>query len=139
MPLTQACISETFRVLSSDVIAVMHSTMEDVIFENYFLPKDTLVCGDFNQIHNSKEHWGDPENYRPERFITENGEFQKDENIVPFSIGKRICPADNSVMTTLFLYLAALVQNFDFEMDIQGKLPASRNFTPSAFLKSRFT
>jgi len=32
--------------------------------------------------------WGDPHNFRPERFIDENGKLQKLDQIMAFSLGK---------------------------------------------------
>ena len=34
------------------------------------------------------EIWGDPENFRPERFITEDGTFKKDEHLMIFGQGE---------------------------------------------------
>lgn len=34
------------------------------------------------------EIWGDPENFRPERFISKDGTFKKDEHLMPFGYGK---------------------------------------------------
>jgi len=37
----------------------------------------------------SKKTWGDPENFRPERFLDKNGQFRSNENVVYFGLGKR--------------------------------------------------
>ena len=33
-------------------------------------------------------HWGDPENFRPERFISPEGKFQKDDHLMLFGTGE---------------------------------------------------
>jgi len=33
------------------------------------------------------EHWGDPENFRPERFIGSDGKFKRDEHLMLFGTG----------------------------------------------------
>ena len=38
----------------------------------------------------SKKLWGDPENFRPERFLDAEGKFQKPEHVTPFGIGKAV-------------------------------------------------
>ena len=35
-----------------------------------------------------EEHWGDPETFRPERFLDESGRFTRDPYMVPFSAGE---------------------------------------------------
>jgi cytochrome P450 len=36
-----------------------------------------------------KDKWGDPDNFRPERFLSEKGEFVQDkEHFAPFSLGE---------------------------------------------------
>lgn len=32
-------------------------------------------------------HWGDPENFRPERFINPEGKYQKDDHLMLFGSG----------------------------------------------------
>ena len=34
------------------------------------------------------DHWGDGENFRPDRFLDEEGKIKTDEWLVPFSIGR---------------------------------------------------
>lgn len=36
-----------------------------------------------------KEHWGDPEIFRPERFINEKGDFINDSWLMPFGLGNK--------------------------------------------------
>jgi cytochrome P450 len=70
MPLMEACIHETLRMATIGVLSIMHSTSEEIPdFHGYTLPKDTIVYGNFWQVNHDKEIWGDPENFRPERFL----------------------------------------------------------------------
>lgn len=34
------------------------------------------------------EHWGDPESFRPERFLNNNGKIVNDTWLMPFGLGK---------------------------------------------------
>ena len=70
-----------------------------------------------------KKIWGDPENFRPERFLDEHGNIIKREELIPFSIGRRICLGESLAKMELFLYLATLFQKFEF-------LPASPDKVP---------
>ena len=39
-------------------------------------------------VHMDTKIWGDPENFRPERFITQEGTFRKNEHMMAFGQGK---------------------------------------------------
>ncbi|GMT03174.1 hypothetical protein PENTCL1PPCAC_25348, partial [Pristionchus entomophagus] len=59
--------------------------------------------------------FGNPEQFRPERYIAEDGKtLRKDlvERTIPFSIGKRECPGKGIVSVELFLGLTATFQHF---------------------------
>jgi len=47
-----------------------------------------MVMINLRSVHMDKKHWGDPENFRPERFISPEGKFVKDEHFMPFGTGK---------------------------------------------------
>jgi cytochrome P450 len=48
----------------------------------------TLLALNFYSIHMDKSYWGDPENFRPERFLDENQKFVKSDRIFAFGSGK---------------------------------------------------
>jgi cytochrome P450 len=51
----------------------------------------------------------------PERFLDENGCFKKMEELVPFSLGKRVCLGESLARDELFLLLANLFHEFKVE------------------------
>ena len=56
----------------------------------------------------------DPETFRPERFLNEDGTFQDDPAIsLAFGAGKRICPGRHLVDATLFIVTACLLSVFN--------------------------
>ena len=90
MPYTEATMLEIFRMSSIVCGALLHSTLEDTRFEGFVLPKGTIVMANLYHVHHDPEYFGDPENFRPERFLTPEGDLRKDEHCVPFSVGKRL-------------------------------------------------
>jgi hypothetical protein len=39
-------------------------------------------------VHHDPNIWGDPQNFRPERFLDENGKLIKHDAFIPFGSGK---------------------------------------------------
>lgn len=83
-------------------------------------------------MHLSKEEWGDPLNFRPERFLDEKMEIINSDKILPFGLGnfikivhginikftsylgKRICLGESLARVTLFMFITTLFQKYSF-------------------------
>ena len=61
-----------------------------------------------------EKSWKDPKRFDPARFM-EAGKFQRDDRVIPFQIGKRVCPGESLAKAQLFLFLVGLIQKFKFE------------------------
>ena len=57
-----------------------------------------------------KKFWGDPENFRPSRFLSKDGKFEKKEQFIPFGFGKRVCMGENMAKAELFLFVTGILQ-----------------------------
>lgn len=55
-----------------------------------FLPnsQNTIVLMSLTSVHHDSERWTDPEVFRPERYLTDKGEFIQDEGLCTFGLGK---------------------------------------------------
>lgn len=58
------------------------------LWNSILISQNTVVLINVWTLHNDKSHWGDPENFRPERFIRQNGQPSTDDWFVPFGLGK---------------------------------------------------
>ncbi|KAK3759059.1 hypothetical protein RRG08_022048 [Elysia crispata] len=91
----------------------------------YTVPKGSLVLLNVASALHDAKTWGDPDNFRPERFLDADSNPIKDpKEFIPFVQGKRFCLGDAMAKTELFLCLSAVFQHFRFEAeDSYGKLP----------------
>lgn len=66
-----------------------------------------------------KAYWVDPENFRPERFLDNDGQFStsKLDHVMSFGSGKRVCLGELKINTIEKLYLFALFLDFYFIFD----------------------
>ena len=94
---------------------LIHRALEPVNIAGYTFDKGTLLCGNFMSTHFDEEYWDMPYQFRPERFLNENGKIMTDTpNFLPFSFGKRVCLGESLAKVELFLFFTALVKNFNF-------------------------
>lgn len=123
MPYMSAVVLETFRLSSIIPGDVLHSTTAETQVRGYTLPKGTIIMPNLYQVHHDEKYWGDPENFRPERFLNADGTLKKEERVIPFSIGKRVCVAESLAQVQFFLFLTGVFQHFDFLESPDHPLP----------------
>lgn len=104
---------EVMRFSTLIPMGVIHTALEDVEFHGYTIPKGTLLMPNLYCVMKDPKIWGDPETFRPSRFLSPDGKSTvKNEAFLPFSIGKRVCLGESLARDELFLFLTTLFQTF---------------------------
>ena len=68
----------------------------------------------FRAILHDPERYPDPEEFKPERFLNEDGTVRDDPTLaLVFGVGKRICPGRHLVDATLFIVAASVLSTFN--------------------------
>ncbi|KAK3598208.1 hypothetical protein CHS0354_026610 [Potamilus streckersoni] len=117
---TGAFIMEVLRMSSIVILSIPHAPVTDVSFQGYHIPKGMLILPDIHSVLSDPKVWGDPENFRPERFISEEGKLMKPDEFIPFFTGRRNCLGESLAKMELLLFISALVQRFEL-MPSQGE------------------
>ena len=107
---------------SDTVPLTLRATTADVVHDGVLIPKDTVILGIFAEILKGS-HWDDGEVFNPSRFLDNEGHFNREEQLIPFSIGKRVCPGQHLANVQLFLYFTRLIQLYDFHPLDENNLP----------------
>ena len=68
-------------------IAGLHSTAETVDLAGYTIPKNTVIITNYYSLHMDPKLWPEPELFKPERFLDEQGALKKTDQYMPFGIG----------------------------------------------------
>ncbi|KAK5640612.1 hypothetical protein RI129_011423 [Pyrocoelia pectoralis] len=123
VPYLEATLSEVMRYCHVFPVGGSRRALQDTELEGYTIPKDTTILIDLYSILNSKEAWGDPENFRPERFIV-NDKFEAIENYIPFGIGRRRCLGEVLARRILFLVFAEVMRRYDVLPEEGKPLPS---------------
>ena len=117
LPYLEATITETLRLSSIAALSVPHKTTVDTTLQGYSVPKWTTVLTNLWSLHHDPEIWDEPDAFRPQRFLDEEGNFvpPKADRFLPFSAGRRVCLGESLARIELFLALARLLHSFKFE------------------------
>jgi cytochrome P450 len=68
----------------------------------------------FRAILHDPEIYPDPEEFKPERFLNEDGSVRDDPTLsLVFGIGKRICPGRHFVDATIFIVASSILSVFN--------------------------
>ncbi|XP_043191071.1 methyl farnesoate epoxidase-like [Amphibalanus amphitrite] len=129
LPYTEATLMEISRRATLLPQAAPHSTLSDVAFRGFTIPKDSIVLMHLGSVHMDSEYWGDPEAFRPERFLTADGAVRHDERLIPFGVGKRFCLGETLARMEMFMLFACLLQRFRFSAVPGEKLSMETGFS----------
>ncbi|XP_050088795.1 probable cytochrome P450 304a1 [Anopheles aquasalis] len=124
LPYTEATLRESLRIDTLIPSGIVHRTMENTTFQGYNIEQNTLILIGLERINNQPEEWGDPEIFRPARFLDETGRLvlAKDRSL-PFGSGKRLCAGETFARNTMFLIVATVLQHFNLRQRTSDRLP----------------
>jgi len=108
-PYSRAVIDETFRYINLTPFNRHFATQGDTTLLGYHIPANSIILLDLHSLQHSRETWGDPENFRPERFLTEDGPRLR-EHVRPFGFSPRVCPAEAYARKVVFMFVTQLFQ-----------------------------
>ncbi|XP_015598468.1 methyl farnesoate epoxidase [Cephus cinctus] len=116
LPRIEAFLAEVQRSHILAPFGIPHRATKDVTLGGYKIPKDTLVLLSYYSVAMDKDHWENPKEFRPQRFLDSNGQFSQKSAAIPFGQGKRRCLGEILARSTLFLFFTYVIHYFDFEI-----------------------
>ncbi|KAM9033444.1 cytochrome P450 2F2-like [Sarcophilus harrisii] len=146
LPYTNAVIHEIQRFISVVPMGLPHVLTQDTHFHGHLLLKGTTIIPLLISAHRDQAHFKDPENFNPNNFLDDEGNFQNNEAFMPFALGKRICLGAGLARMEIFLFLTTILQRFTLhsvkrpeELDLSPKSTGLGNVSPpyELYLKIR--
>ncbi|XP_025107704.1 cytochrome P450 1A1-like [Pomacea canaliculata] len=112
LPVVEATIYEVYRFAAPVPVPAPRLTTCDTTVHGYEVPEGTVVLFNISSVLHDKDTWGDPEKFRPERFLLDNGQLDKAkaEQVIVFSLGRRRCLGEYLARMEVFLTFSTLIQ-----------------------------
>ena len=105
-------IKESMR-LYPPVAAIGRRIEKDVSFEEQRIHKGTNVAISIFGIHRNENHWKNPLQFNPDRFIGDNYLKRDPYCYIPFSAGPRNCVGQRFALLELKICLYYILKNFN--------------------------
>ncbi|XP_074574277.1 cytochrome P450 78A5-like [Curcuma longa] len=130
LPYLQFILKESLRMHPpGPLLSWARLATRDAHVGSHLVPAGTTAMVNMWAIAHDESLWRDPHKFRPERFAEEDvSVLGSDLRLAPFGAGRRVCPGKAMGLASAHLWLALLLQNFDF-------LPAPRGVDLSECLK----
>ncbi|XP_078676264.1 cytochrome P450 2D20-like [Branchiostoma floridae x Branchiostoma belcheri] len=126
MPYTEATLSEISRMAATAPMATRHFTTGDVFFRGYHIPKGTRVEVNLWSVLYDPQLWPEPNKFDPTRFLDDSGKFSRREEMITFSMGRRLCPGERLTKVELFLFFTFILQRFTFKPPEGSPIPSAK-------------
>ncbi|KAM9052858.1 cytochrome P450 2E1 [Megaptera novaeangliae] len=121
MPYLDAVVHEIQRFIDIIPSNLSHKATRDTVFRGYVIPKGTVIIPTLDSLLYDSQEFPEPEKFKPEHFLNENGKFKYSDHFKPFSAGKRVCVGEGLARMELFLFLASILQHFNLKSLVDPK------------------
>ncbi|KAG2069375.1 cytochrome P450 [Suillus decipiens] len=131
LPLLAAFISEALRWRPLAEGGLPHRTTED---ENYCIPAGTTVVGNLWAISRDPEVYPEPDAFKPQRWIDDQGRLRDDLAFFVYGFGRRVCPGRHIANRSVFINSLLILWAFKLSLDpttLQGDMGIPKAMTPN--------
>ena len=121
LPYIRAMVKEVLRIRPVTNIGTPHYTTADVVYNDYFIPKGTVVTISQYAIHFDPSRYQDAEEFIPERYVDHTlkagaysghpDPYARDH--FGFGAGRRVCPGMHLAENSLYITLAKILWAFE--------------------------
>ncbi|XP_075652320.1 cytochrome P450 78A7-like [Castanea sativa] len=139
LPYLQAIVKETLRVHPpGPLLSWARLSTSDVQLSNgMVVPANTTAMVNMWAITHDPKVWEEPLVFKPERFLDADVDVRGgDLRLAPFGAGRRVCPGKNLGLVTVTLWVAKLLQHFEWVQDMANPVDLTEVLKLSCEMKS---
>ncbi|KAG2076072.1 cytochrome P450 [Suillus decipiens] len=112
LPYVEAIFRETLRWYPVVPFGVPHATTTSDIYDGYFIPKGVLVFANTWAMTRNEDKYPSPNEFRPERFLHEDGSLTNDMMLLGFGWGRRNCVGRHLADSSVWIAIASILASF---------------------------
>ncbi|OAO97437.1 CYP705A2 [Arabidopsis thaliana] len=118
----QAIIKEGLRLHPPGPL-LPRTVQERCEIKGFHIPEKTILVVNSYAIMRDPDFWEDPDEFKPERFLSISRSGQEDEirdkflKYIPFASGRRGCPGTNLAYASVGTAVGVMVQCFDWKIE----------------------
>ncbi|XP_059636470.1 flavonoid-6-hydroxylase-like [Cornus florida] len=127
----ETVLKETLRLYPLGPLAIPHLSIEDCVVGGYNIPKCTRLLVNLWKIHRDPHVWSDPNEFRPERFLTRHKDVDvkgQHFELIPFGSGRRMCRGISLGLQILQMTLANLIHGFELGTPLDEPVDMTETF-----------
>ncbi|KAF5365293.1 hypothetical protein D9758_005475 [Tetrapyrgos nigripes] len=106
LPYIEAIFREVMRWHPALPMGIAHDSLEDIIYEGYYIPKGTSIYANIWAMTHDASIYKDPDQFIPERHLREDGHFDNINSILAYGFGRRVCVGRYMANDTIWLAIA---------------------------------
>jgi sterol 14-demethylase len=115
IPLLECALKETLR-LHPPLIILMRKAMSDFTYRGWTVPPGHLVAASPAVSNRMPEHFPEPEQYAPDRYLPGREEDRQSFAWIPFGAGRHRCVGAAFAMMQLKAIFSILLRNWELEL-----------------------
>ncbi|KAJ8772398.1 hypothetical protein K2173_027575 [Erythroxylum novogranatense] len=117
MPYLKAIVLEGLRRHPPGHVVLPHAVTENMKLGGHIIPKNAIINFMVADMGLDPKVWEDPMAFKPERFEGETVDItgSKEIKMMPFGVGRRICPGYGLAILHLEYFVANLVWTFEWK------------------------
>ncbi|KAH7664292.1 Cytochrome P450 E-class group I protein [Dioscorea alata] len=122
MPYVKAVVMEGLRRHPPAHLVLSHTSTEEFTVEGYVIPKGALINFGVAEMGWDDKVWEKPMEFRPERFLSQGVDVtgSREIKMMPFGVGRRICPGWGLAVLHLEYFVANLIKEFEWK-EVEGE------------------
>ncbi|KAK9882833.1 hypothetical protein WA026_023448 [Henosepilachna vigintioctopunctata] len=124
VPYIEAFIMEVIRYFVITPVIGPRRALCDTELHGYRIPKNTTILLSLYSLYYDKAYWTDPELFRPERFIDNDGKLIFSDRLIPFSLGRRRCLGEVVARQCLFNFFTEIIRRYEITLQPGYGMPS---------------
>ncbi|GAV09770.1 hypothetical protein RvY_19256 [Ramazzottius varieornatus] len=132
LPYMSSTMFEVVRVSGETPLGQARENLKEAELMGYTIPPKTQIVPNYWAVHWSPKYFPDPESFKPDRFMTEDGtSFSLPPQFLHWSkgLGRRSCPGMELAQQMLWVLMANLFHNFEFSVPPGETLPGIHEYS----------